>query len=68
VKLCLVHETKAVDLFKLEVEDLTAPPSVYIDDKLVPPALASIILRGLDSAMNEYLDTVELMRRLEDGT
>ena len=67
MKLSLIYKTEPVNVFSLEIEDLSLPPEVYIDDKRCPPALEAIILRGLDSAMNEYLDNVELLMALTEG-
>ena len=39
--------------------------AIYIDDVLVPPGLAKIILLGLDTAMEHYCDEVEAVMRSE---
>lgn len=68
MKLTLAYKTEPVDFFSLEPQELFTLPQVYIDDKRCPPTLEAIILRGLNSLTNEYLDKVELMMRLEKGT
>ena len=39
---------------------------VFIDDKLVPPALAKIILLGLDVATEQYLE-IDIERLMKEG-
>jgi len=47
-------------LGRFEPSEILPPErEVYIDGKLVPKALAEIILLGLDTATDKYLDMVE---------
>jgi len=65
MKLKIEYITEPIQaLGKLDVIDFTEikPPELYIDDKLVPQALADIIMLGLNVASEQYFDMIDRLR------
>lgn len=51
----------------LEAQTQPTITEVYLDDKRVPPTLERIILLGMNTMQEQYLNEVEMMMRLEKG-
>ena len=69
MKLTMKYKLEPIQVLgKLDVVDIGVKNytrEIYIDDKLVPPALADIILLGINVASKQHLDMID--RLIKEG-
>lgn len=65
MKLTISAEIKTIVLGQYDPVDIWPTRVVYIDDIEVPATLSYIILLGLDTAMEGYIDDIEERMRKE---
>ena len=60
IKLEIHNNIKPISILgQFDPQDIWSERQVFIDHKRCPPMLSMIILAGLDTLMNEYLNTIE---------
>lgn len=65
MKLTISYNLEPISSYEMMPIDIveTKPPSLFIDDKPVPQALADIIMLGLNVASEQYLDMIDRLRK-----
>lgn len=68
MKLTISYNLEPVNIYEMMPIDFveTKSPSLFIDDKPVPQALADIIMLGLNVASEQYMCLIDKLREEKD--